>query len=178
MPMSDRLYKQFVDFLLRGRSVAAATASAIALWLLATGVAAMAAPSSPETYCREIDTNAMPRPVPPSLVPAITAVFGVRMAPAEVQRQTVFRCAHGAVLACMTGANLNCGKADSSTTNAGADAWCRANRDAPFIPMFATGHATIYRWRCDGLREIAGPRVQAVDGQGFAAANWKRLFSR
>ncbi len=75
----------------------------------------------------------------------------------------------------MTGANLNCGKADTLRTSAGGNFWCRSHPGAAFIPLFATGHATIYAWRCDGRTAVPQRQVRDVDPRGFTAANWKRL---
>jgi hypothetical protein len=114
-------------------------------------------------------------PAPGSLVGQVAAAFGVHMPPAEMAAQTVIRCENGLVLACMTGANLNCGKADVSRTSAGGNTWCQQHPNASFIPMFATGHATIYVWRCDGTRAVPERQAQAVDAQSYVAGNWRRL---
>ncbi|MEJ2435215.1 MAG: hypothetical protein P8Y53_19470 [Pseudolabrys sp.] len=57
----------------------------------------------------------------------------------------------------------------------GATAWCRAHPNAKFIPLSATGHATIYNWSCKGRRAVAGKALMAVDHQGYIAGNWKKL---
>lgn len=114
-------------------------------------------------------------PTPSSLVGAVAAAFGVRMPPAEVAAQSVIRCENGVVLACMTGANLNCGKADIRTASQGGDAWCREHPNASFVPMAATGHATVYTWRCDGMRAVPERQAQAVGTGGYVAGNWRRL---
>jgi hypothetical protein len=41
--------------------------------------------------------------------------------------------------------------------------------------MAATGHDTIYDWRCVGRRAVATKTVVAVDAQGYDAGNWKEL---
>ncbi len=125
--------------------------------------------------CRGPGTDKAVLPTPGSLVSAVAAAFGVHMPPAEVAAQSVIRCDNGVVLACMVGANLNCGKADVRTTSAGGDAWCVEHPNASFIPMFATGHATVYAWRCDGTRAVPERQAQAVDAQGYAAGNWRRV---
>ena len=78
-------------------------------------------------------------------------------------------------MACTVGANLNCGKADMRRALPGAAAYCRENPDSTFIPMFATGHDTIYDWRCAGGKAVAGKMLLSVDPQGFVAGNWKPL---
>jgi hypothetical protein len=51
----------------------------------------------------------------------------------------------------------------------------QANPDAQIIPMAATGHDTIYAWRCAGQRELAAKVVVAVDRDGYDAGNWKEV---
>lgn len=131
----------------------------------------------PAPYCGPGASDTV-LPLPSSLAGEVGAAFGVRMTPAEVARQTVIRCDHGAMLACMTGANLNCGKADRRRVSTGGDSWCRANPNATFIPMFATGHATIYAWRCAGDRAVPTRQAEDLDANGYMARNWKRLGGR
>jgi hypothetical protein len=141
--------------------------------LLGQAVSSHAEPAA--SYCRGPGLGNTVLPTPGSLVGSVAAAFGVRMPPAEVAAQTVIRCDNGVVLACMTGANLNCGKADVRTTSVGGDAWCREHPNASFIPMFATGHATIFAWRCDGAHAVPERQAQAVDAQGYTVGNWRRL---
>jgi hypothetical protein len=82
------------------------------------------------------------------------------------------RCMDGRLLACFTGANLPCEKMNAARDNKGAEAFCQANPDAPVVPAFATGHDTIYSYRCVGRRaEIAGTTFPP-DARGFAATLW------
>ena len=90
-----------------------------------------------------------------------------------MRRGAFVRCAKGKLLACLVGANLNCGKANARASLPGASEFCRANPDADNIPMAATGHDTIYAWRCAGERAVAGKAVVAVDPEGYDAGNWK-----
>ena len=113
------------------------------------------------------------RPVPPSLAPKVIASFRVTMTPAEVERNGVIRCAGGAVLACLAGANLNCGKADTRRHNPGAAYWCRTHPDARFVPLFAAGHASVFAWRCAGTEPVVARVVQQVDARGFSASHWR-----
>ena len=85
------------------------------------------------------------------------------------------RCANGKLLACLIGANLNCGKADTRRSLPGASEFCRANPGADNIPMFATGHDTIYGWRCVGKRAVAGKARVSVDPHGYDAGNWREI---
>ena len=84
---------------------------------------------------------------PPALQAKIAEAFGIDP---EAATHSVIRCAGETLMACSLGANLNCGKADARRALPGATAYCRDNPESDFIPMFATGHATIYDWRCSG----------------------------
>jgi hypothetical protein len=86
-----------------------------------------------------------------------------------------FRCYQGTVMGCVVGANLNCGKANVSTTSRGADEWCRANPNDQNIPAAATGHSTIYAWRCSGARAVPVRKVSPIDNRGFEVMNWRVL---
>ena len=92
-----------------------------------------------------------------------------------VVRTGVIRCADGAVLVCVTGANLNCGKADTSRQNQGAINWCQGHPDTAFVPLFAAGHASIYAWHCAQGKAVPGRIVQPVDARGFSAAHWRKI---
>ena len=100
----------------------------------------------------------------------VARTFGV---PVEIARRGAFvRCAGDKLVARSVGANLNCGKANTRRSLPGARAFCRANPDADNIPMVATGHDTIYAWRCVGRRAVATKAVVAVDPYGYDAGNW------
>ncbi len=81
---------------------------------------------------------------------------------------------HGAVLLCNYGANLSCAKADVSRVSKGAEAWCREFPGAAVVPMAATGHDTIYSWKCVG-REPRITSSEKVDARGFIANQWRPL---
>lgn len=126
--------------------------------------------------CTRISTDDTLRPIPESLVPAVNAMFGTTMPPRVAVDTTVFRCADGHVLVCTVGANLPCGRANTSgTPGPGMVDWCRAHPAADFIPAVATGHDTIYTWRCQGGAPQIGRQISDVDGRGFIAQYWKAL---
>ena len=114
-----------------------------------------------------------PAPVPEALEGKVARTFGVSVD--VVRNGGSVRCANGKLLACLIGANLNCGKADTRRSLRGASEYCRANPGADNIPMFATGHDTIYAWRCTGKRAVAGKALVTVDRQGYDAGNWKEI---
>jgi hypothetical protein len=102
----------------------------------------------------------------------VAQAFGV---PDEAAGNGFVRCVGPKLLACVIGANLHCGKADARSALPGATAYCRQNPSADFIPMYATGHATIYAWRCAGGRAVPGKIVATVDAKGYIARNWKEV---
>ena len=85
-----------------------------------------------------------------------------------------WRCANGAVLACVYGANLPCdSKANASQKPTTAIAkYCQQNPDSKFVPMYVTGHATTVSWACHGSNPVV-IRTAPVDAQGYAKAYWK-----
>ena len=109
--------------------------------------------------------------VPAELEPSVAELFGIGVA--QVREAAVVRCVGSQLLACWVGANLDCGRADTRRRLVGATAFCRDNPDAADVPMAATGHDTIYDWRCVKGRAVAGKVLMAVDPQGYIAGNWK-----
>jgi hypothetical protein len=131
---------------------------------------------SPATLCRTLGTDDRLRPIPASLVSAAIRSFDLHtMSAVWVRRTTYFRCFERHVLICNLGANLPCGKADTSRDLPAADRWCAEHPGSDFIPIYVTGHDTIYRWRCAGKRAAAGGPALAVDRRGFVARYWKRV---
>ena len=111
-----------------------------------------------------------PVPVPKNLEADVARTFSV---PVNLVRGGAFvRCAGAKLLACVVGANLNCGQASTHPSLPGASEFCRANPDAQIVPRAATGHDTIYVWRCVGRRAVAAKAVVAVDRDGYDAGNW------
>jgi hypothetical protein len=155
----------------RGRRSRRLAAAVLALAWLAGGATARA--QSPP-LCRGGVTDDTTRPIPPALVPAAVRLFGLEAMPREqVGRSTLYRCAEGRVLLCNLGANLPCDKANTSRDLPAATAWCAENPGSDFIPMYVTGHNTIYRWRCEGRRAITIGAPLDTDRQGFIAQFWK-----
>lgn len=149
---------------------AIATALALAAALLC---AAPAAAASGVALCASEAGPRAPAPVPKDLEAAVAKTFGL---PVELVRRGAFvRCVGGRLLACLVGANLNCGKANTRRSLPGASEYCRANPGANDIPMFATGHDTVYAWRCVGKRAVAGKALVSVDAHGYDGGNWKEI---
>jgi hypothetical protein len=144
--------------------------------LVSFGEMPQARAASPGEYCRQISTDDALRAVPASLVPVAVRLFQLDALPADqVQRSTYFRCANRHVLLCNLGANLPCGKADTRRDIPGADGWCADHAGSDFIPMYVTGHATIYQWRCDGPKAAITGTAFTVDDHGFIAQMWKQV---
>lgn len=152
----------------RPAGLAAATLlSLLSFWPAGAALAA-------DAPCRDVGTDDTARPIPDSLVAAASRLFGLQaMPPEQIRRSTWYRCSAGRVLLCNGGANLPCGKADASARLPAADAWCAQHPGAAFIPMYVTGHDTIYRWRCSGGRAATEGAPMEVDQRGFIARYWK-----
>jgi hypothetical protein len=112
-------------------------------------------------------------PLPAGLVSRARQLFRLDMPDELIEKTTVYRCIGGRTLLCTTGANLACGKANISRDPPGVAAWCRDHGQADMVPMFVTGHDTIYRWHCSGGRPQIMATVEALDARGFIARNWK-----
>ncbi len=125
-----------------------------------------------EPYCPN-PAHATPAKVPPDLVAAVATTFGIDSA--IIANGAFVRCVGTKLMACAVGANLVCDKADQRRELPGATEWCRDNPRSDSIPMFATGHATIYQWSCKRRRAVAGKVVLSVDPQGYIAENWKEV---
>jgi hypothetical protein len=132
-----------------------------------------AADRAPVEYCRSIGTDDTLRPPPPELAQALRRAFGV--AGAYARETSFYRCDRGAVMLCTVGANLVCGKANTSTRLPAANVWCRENPNSDFIPLAVTGHDTIYEWICDGAKAVPKRKSSTVDERGFISENWKKL---
>ncbi|MCI0598917.1 MAG: hypothetical protein L0Y50_01095 [Beijerinckiaceae bacterium] len=115
--------------------------------------------------------------IPVSLVSQARQLFGLSpdTPNAYVRKSTSFRCMNGKVWLCNYGANLVCGKANASRTSQGAARFCKENPGSDVVPMAATGHDTIYEWKCAGKEARISRQTETVDARGFLAGNWKQL---
>jgi|SRR5579883_1131450 len=141
----------------------------LALFSVALGLAPAPSAFAAGAYCPN-PAHAKPEKATPQMTAAIARAFQIDEAAA---RNAFVRCAGAKLTACVVGANLDCFAADTRRRLPGATAWCRDNPNAPVIPMFATGHATVYEWSCKNGQAVAGKRLVAIDAQGFVAKNWK-----
>jgi hypothetical protein len=147
--------------------------SALALALICALSVQHALAAGGARYCAAGTVGRIAMTVPKRLEPLIADAFGIT---AEQARESAYvRCAGGKLMACWVGANLDCGKANVHRSLLGANAYCRDNPGSDSIPMAATGHDTIYDWRCDGKRAVAGKANRAVDAEGYIGDNWKEV---
>jgi len=145
--------------------------AAMLFGLLAT-LAVPAAASAAPALCAAAEKSA-PHKAPASLAPAIRRAFG--LASDFPVSEAYYRCSGGRTLACVVGANLPCFKANKARSLPGATQYCRENPGSDFIPMAATGHDTIYEWKCVGKTARAGKQVAPLDAEGYFAENWKAV---
>jgi hypothetical protein len=157
------------------RRSAIATASVLAAIIIAAAVIAFPHPAAADPYCPN-PAHATPAKVPPDLLSAVAKTFGIDST--VVANGAFVRCVGAKLMACAVGANLVCDKADQRRELPGATEWCRDNPRADSIPMFATGHATIYEWSCKRRRAVVGKVVVTVDPQGYIAENWKEVAAQ
>ncbi len=163
-------------------SMTAEIKSIVRILLVSCAVASMmfcmpAAAKDPKAYCAKVGHDDRVQPVPDALLPNARRMFDVPadMAATLVKATTWVRCMSGAVWLCNSGANLTCGKADIGRKSPGADEFCKQNPGSIGVPMSATGHATVYDWKCVGREARIIGQIVEIDGRGFMAENWKQL---
>jgi hypothetical protein len=158
--------------------------SMIALGFLATLAlaplpSATAAEDDLAAACARAGDDDTLRAYQPSLKAGAVKVFkmmfpGAKEPPddAMLAAQAKFRCMDGKVYACLVGANLPCGKLNTSRQNPGAEAFCRTDPDASFVPLAATGHDSVYSYRCRGAKPEVARTSYDLDQRGFAKSLW------
>jgi hypothetical protein len=158
--------------------LAMASFAALAL----TPMTARAADDDLVAACARLGNDDTVRGYQPSLkagaVKAFKMMFpGAKNSPDEamLRSEAKFRCMDGKVYACFVGANLPCGKMNTSRRNPGAEEFCRTDPDADFVPMAATGHDTIFSYRCRGGKPEVAHTSYDLDQRGFAKSLWVPL---
>ena len=149
-------------------------------WFLSVIVITLAAvaPSRAQTltdpvdYCKAVGTIDKPdaRYTGPKLPAWMARDLNLKPSQGKMME---WRCANGAVLACVYGANIPCdSKANTSQkpTQPIID-YCRQNPDSQFVPMVVTGHETSVSWACHGPDPVV-IRSEAVDAQGYQRSYW------
>ena len=144
-----------------------------AVMLFAASSALAQSFTDPVPYCQAVGTIDSPdaRYTGPKLPDWMAAKL--RLEPSQ-PKFVEWRCAQGAVLACLYGANIPCNaKADTSREpTAGIIQYCQENPGSDFVPMFVTGHETVVSWACQGPDPVV-TKVEAVDAEGYAKAYWQ-----
>ena len=141
----------------------------------------------PFTYCAAIGTIDTPNQqytgpkMPDSIIKGMVKQGIVSAdAPAEFQKNAVWRCMDHSVWVCQFGANLPCQeKADTSkVATSGMEDFCKASPTADNIPAVVTGRATVYEWKCNAGKPEIVKQVFQVDPQGYLANFWYKLPSK
>ncbi len=146
-----------------------------------TPVKVDAATADMAVQCARVRNDDTLRPYDPSLraalIKAYFRLFPGATPPSEagLKDGANLRCMNGRLLACFIGANLPCGKMNAMRENQGADAYCRTKPDADVVPAFATGHDTIYSYRCAAGRPVIVRQTFTLDASGFAVRLWVPL---
>ncbi len=138
----------------------------------------------PFRYCAAVGTIDAPDArytgpaVPDVIAEGLRKAFNTPNTPLDVyQRGSFWRCMDGKVYACSVGANLPCqDKANTDRTpTQGMQDYCQQNQNSDFIPMFVTGHNTVYAWRCNNGTPEVDHQVAQVDAQGYIAGIWHEI---
>ncbi|HST74031.1 MAG TPA: hypothetical protein VLJ20_01565 [Acetobacteraceae bacterium] len=163
------------------RTASGVVLAAVAALLAAAGPAHAATYTDPAAYCAAVGTIDKPdarytgKPVPEWIARALMRGTNApaHSSPAFFEH-AAWRCDHGRVLACSYGANIPCdSKANTSRApGPGAKEFCRENPDADVVPAVATGHDTVFAWRCKGKRPVIARQVLEVDRRGFPTEFW------
>jgi len=140
---------------------------------------------NPFEYCKAVGTIDTPDSeykgprVPEIIADSLKREFGAsESAPLDVFiKGTYWRCMNGNVYACYVGANLPCQeKGDfSKEPNQGMVGYCEENLGSDFIPMFASGRATVYAWKCDGKTPVIVKQFAETDEAGYLKHIWYEI---
>jgi len=94
--------------------------------------------------------------------------------PESFKEMTIWRCMDHKVYVCNFGANLPCdskANTDKTPTQAMND-FCKENKNSDFIPMYVTGHETIFNWRCNNDVAEVLEQIDQPDAAGFLSHIW------
>lgn len=143
------------------------------------GASAGATPVASEAAqaCAKMGNDDTVRPYSTAMHDAFANAFtDSKGPPVDADLKTgVYRCMDARLVACLVGANLPCFKMDTARHNTGADAFCQNNKDNDAVPLVASGHASIYAYKCVGTRAEIADTMYKLDERGFARDLWKRL---
>jgi hypothetical protein len=153
------------------------TATCLFWILVAALLGTPAAAQDIRSRCDRVGDDDSLRPMPAKLVLQARRLFGFspETPDATIKKSTRYRCMGGKVWLCNHGANLVCDKANVSRSSPGAAEFCKENPSSDFVPMVATGHDTIYAWKCVRREARISGQIGTVERRGFNAENWKPL---
>lgn len=140
---------------------------------------------TPFDYCKSVKNSDLPGPeytgpkLPDVIAQQLRKDMGVsdNMPEEMFNDGTYWRCMDGGVYACNVGANLPCQERAemSKEPNKGMLNYCGENPDAEIIPMYASGKATVYEWKCDnGTPEIV-KQIAETDKNGYIKDIWYKI---
>jgi hypothetical protein len=147
----------------------------------AQGQGSVPALESPFAYCTRVGTHdrlgsplgATTGAALAALEPYLPEALGVPSEASLRPNEIFWRCMDDKVYVCARGANIPCdSKADRSKVSRGAENYCRENPTAAEVPAYATGHRTVYGWKCNDGHAERGPTVIATDRRGFRTDIW------
>lgn len=147
----------------------------------AQSAGSLSAVEDPFGYCARVGTNdrlgktdgAANGAALVALMPYLHGALGLPRDASLSEHEFFWRCMDGKVYVCARGANIPCdSKADFAKLNRGAENYCRENPNATEVPAYATGHRTVYLWKCTAGRAERGPKAGATDRRGFRTDFW------
>jgi hypothetical protein len=153
----------------------------------AQGAGPLPAFESPFAFCARVGTDdrlgsshsAASAAALGALQPYLHEALGLPLDASFLPNEIFWRCMGGKVYVCARGANIPCdSKADRSEVNRGAENYCRENPNGAEVPAYATGHRTIYRWKCVEGRAERGPTLIATDSRGYRTDIWHVVDSQ
>ena len=131
--------------------------------------------TDPAPYCQAVGTIDSPdaRYTGPKLPGWMAAKLHLEPSQAKFME---WRCAQGAVLACLYGANIPCNAkaVTSREPTAAVSQYCQENPGSDFVPMYVTGHDTVVSWACQGPDPLV-KNMEPVDAQGYAKSFWQAV---
>jgi len=140
---------------------------------------------NPFEYCKAVGTVDTPGSeytgpkIPEIIAEKLKQEFGApESAPLDVfLNGTYWRCMDGNVYACNVGANLPCQERGdvSKEPNEGMINYCGENPGSGFIPMYASGRATVFEWKCDGTTPEIVKQIAETDKAGYIKNIWYEI---
>lgn len=125
-------------------------------------------------YCQAVRT--IDEPAPPYHGPAMPDWI-VKAVESDDPDSVEWRCADGAVLACLAAYPAACAQMSTSRTpHPAMPEFCRQNPNAEYIPRAGGGgEYSVYLWRCVGRTPVIVPTGSdtGLDARGFRRDDWR-----